>query len=186
MRTASTIAISPVRLAGSSSWSTNAAACGAETSFELDLNTGPELHEWRTDPAFSPSHWFVLDVAIGRARGRALTGEPPADAFPEQDDERILKALLDSLEWHADQLGEAADPGDAVLNSCRAWRWVEEHVWSSKGEAGRWAVRRPGTADAVRRALECRDGHGSAPGSSEARSFVRGVARCVAAVQNAT
>src|SRR4051794_37591888 len=29
-----------------------------EVSFELDLNTGPGLHEWRVDPAASPTHWF--------------------------------------------------------------------------------------------------------------------------------
>ena len=123
-----------------------------DVSFELDLNTGPGLQRWRTDAADSPSHWYVIDVSIGRAHGRALAG-PAADAvFPEQEDRRIREAIRESLDWHVRHAAtgddsESATPADLVLNACRGWRFLEERQWSSKGEAGRWAaapVRQPG------------------------------------------
>lgn len=173
--------------------------------FELDLNTGPGVHAWRTDPGGAPGHWYVLDVAIGRKRGIALSGPPPEAVFGEQDRGRIVAAVRESLAWHIDHADDAAvDPGDVVLNACRAWRWLEEDEWSAKGAAGRWAAARRRVRDAGRlvhdmeqqvdsRHLDERDaapagasgvvglalahraGDGPPPEVSDARSFAREV-----------
>jgi predicted nucleotidyltransferase len=152
-----------------------------DLSFELDLNTGPGLHEWRTDPAAAPAYWYVLDVAIARERAPALYGPAAADVFPEPDRARVLAALRDSLEWHLLNTGKSAEAADTVLNACRAWLYVDEGRWSSKTEAGRWAAGRAGMPDAVARAVERRDGAGAGPSVAEAREFARGVASLLGA-----
>jgi hypothetical protein len=150
-----------------------------DVSFELDLNTGPGLQRWRTDAADSPSHWYVIDVSIGRAHGRALAG-PPADAvFPEQEDRRIREAIRESLDWHVRHAAtgddsESATPADLVLNACRGWRFLEERQWSSKGEAGRWAAGRSGSP-APGQAIDFREGRGPPPHLAVAREFAEQV-----------
>jgi predicted nucleotidyltransferase len=148
-----------------------------DVSFELDLNTGPGLHEWRTDPATAPAHWFVLDVAIARDRAPALAGPPAAEVFPEQDRGRILHALRESLHWHLDHA--EAEPADKVLNACRAWHFTAEGTWASKTDAGRWATAQMDDPTVVKQALDHREGLGTGPvqeTASEFAGFVRGLA----------
>ncbi len=152
--------------------------CG-DVSFELDLNTGPGLHKWRSDPAGAPSHWYVIDVAIGRARGRALAGPPADSVFPAQDDRRIREAIRESLVWHirhaaAEADPESAAPADIVLNACRTWRFLEEGNWSSKGAAGCWAAARSGSP-VPGQALAFREGRGSPPELTLACEFAERV-----------
>jgi hypothetical protein len=53
-------------------------------AFHLYPNTGPRMaHHAAYDPSDNPRFWFVLDVAIGRAAGRALAGPPAAEVLPE-------------------------------------------------------------------------------------------------------
>jgi predicted nucleotidyltransferase len=52
-------------------------------AFQLNLSTGPRMAQHvACDPREDPRFWFVLDVAIGREAGRALTGPPAAEVFP--------------------------------------------------------------------------------------------------------
>ena len=100
-----------------------------DVAFELDLNTGPGLQEWRDDAREAPAHWFVLDVAIGRAHGRAVTGPPPAELFPDLPRAQIVHAIRASLDWHIEHGAGEGDAGtdavDTVLNACRAWLFLE-------------------------------------------------------------
>jgi hypothetical protein len=41
------------------------------------------------------------------------------------------------VRWHREHVGAT---GDAVLNACRALRYVQEGRWSAKQAAGRWAL----------------------------------------------
>ena len=150
-----------------------------DVSCELDLNTGAGGREWRTSSA--EAHWYVLDVAIGRERGVALSGPPPPSVFPDQPRERILAAVRASLDWHSDHAEDpVVDPGDVVLNACRAWRWLEEGEWCPKGAAGRWAVAR-GAGEVVTTALAHHAGEKSPPAPSDARIFARAVRERAAA-----
>lgn len=155
-----------------------------DVSFELDLNTGPGLQEWRGDPSGSPSHWFVLDVAIGREHGQALVGPPAATVFPKQEEARILEAIRESLDWHSGHAGETgnagATPTDTVLNACRAWRFIENGEWAAKSRAGWWAAARSEHPDAVLLALARRGGRGPGPEIAPAREFASEVRRRVA------
>jgi streptomycin 3"-adenylyltransferase len=69
----------------------------------------------------------------------------------------------------------AREGDNAVLNACRALRFAREGQWSSKPEAGAWAIGRVGDAAPVVAALAARDG-GPAPEAGAVRSFVAAVA----------
>ena len=45
-----------------------------------------------------------------------------------------------------------------MLNACRGWRFTEEGVWSSKDDAGAWALARAGDPATVAAALAVRHG----------------------------
>ncbi len=66
--------------------------------FSLNFNTGSDLAADRLtrDPAAEASHWFLLDIALGRALGCALLGPPPAQLFAPIPRRWCLEALLDS------------------------------------------------------------------------------------------
>jgi hypothetical protein len=127
--------------------------------WELNLNTGPEVGvEASFDPSAEPGHWFVLDVAMARRHARPLFGPPPHVVFGEIPQDRVLRALLGSAEWH---LRNDPQGVQNVLNACRAWRWVEQASWSPKPEAARWARDRTDDAALVDAAVAVRDADGA-------------------------
>jgi hypothetical protein len=122
---------------------------------EMNLNDGPRMpRRLSVGPGGEAGHWFVLDAAIGRERGRALAGPPPREAFPRQPRSAVLAAIAASLDWHARHEPEGPN---ALLNALRGWRYATEGVWGSKEEAARWSLaRRPGWAREVEAALAAR------------------------------
>jgi hypothetical protein len=124
--------------------------------FEINLDVGPRMpYHLSLDPADEPAHWFVLDLAILRQAGRALAGPPARDLVGPIPRRRLLEALGASLAWHG-----AHEPAlqQSVLNACRGWRFTEEGVWSSKDDAGAWALARAGDPATVAAALAVRHG----------------------------
>jgi hypothetical protein len=129
---------------------------GPAPAFELNLNTGPAIADHlTTDPADEPSHWFVLDLAAAADVALALHGPAPTELFGPVARPVVLDALRASWAWHAAH--DAAAP-NRVLNDCRAWRFVAEDRWSTKAEAGAWAIAAGGDADLIRHALALREG----------------------------
>ncbi|RGP78333.1 streptomycin 3 -adenylyltransferase [Fusarium longipes] len=122
--------------------------------FELNLNTGRHQSDRvGLDPAQEASHWFLLDIAMGRRRGRCLHGLPVEEAFGKIPYSWILDAMADSLEWHRmNELNSA----NSVLNACRSWHYLASGVFSSKADGGRWAMQQKGCPDVVETALEAR------------------------------
>lgn len=147
-------------------------AANAETTdpdFELNLNTGaamPFRKDLEPDP--TEAHWFAVDRAILRARGLALVGPPATDVFAPIPREQLLGVTAQSLRWH--ELG-AARTDDAILNACRALRFARENEWSSKREAGRWALGLVVDTSLVSDALAARCG-GDLPDLDRALTFV--------------
>ncbi|CAL00261.1 hypothetical protein CBS115989_5764 [Aspergillus niger] len=129
--------------------------------FELNLNTGPHQPDHISlDPANESSHWFLLDIAIGRELGRTLRGPDPTlhgpdptDAFGAIPRRWILEAIADSLDWH--QANEV-NSVNSVLNACRGWRFIVTGEFSSKLDGARWAIQQQGCPDIVRRAIAAR------------------------------
>ena len=123
---------------------TRAAAAEAAwpPGFEVNIDAGPQMPvHVGFDPDAEPAHWFAIDLAVLREHGVAIYGPPPAEIFGEPERAAILRALGESLAWHSAH--ERASPG-AVLNACRAWRYAEEGVWSSKADAATWLRARSG------------------------------------------
>lgn len=123
--------------------------------FELNLNTGAGM-EFRAEyePGPGEQHWFPLDRSLLGQSGVHLLGPPAADVFTSLPRGVLLSLVLAAVRWHS---SGAARGDDAVLNACRSWRFGAEGVWSSKREAGKWALR----SDAppiVAEALELRTG----------------------------
>lgn len=126
--------------------------------FQLNLNTGSDLaRHVSTDPSTEPSHWFLLDLAIGRDLGRALYGPSPTDLLAEVPRTWQLSAILDSLSWH--DASEPATP-NRVLNACRSWRYAETEIWGSKRQGARWVATHYPDLTVVSAALSSRRNYG--------------------------
>jgi hypothetical protein len=119
-------------------------------AYELNLGTGagqPDVVE--LDPAAEAAHWFVIDRAIARSRGRSLLGPPAREVLAPVPRHELVAAVHGSLDWH--QAHETASP-DTVLNASRAWHWACTGRWASKARAAEWARDRladPGLVDAA-------------------------------------
>ena len=87
------------------------------------------------DPREDPRFWFVLDVAIGREAGRALTGPPAAEVFPELPAPLVSASLRHALAWFSSNDSRG---GQAALAAARAWAWAEEGRWLAKGPEAVW------------------------------------------------
>lgn len=122
--------------------------------FELNLNTGPRQSDHvGLDPAKEPSHWFLLDIAIGCKLGRCLYGPDKPEIFGAIPRCWILEAMADSLEWH--RLNEASS-ANSVLNACRSWRYIATGVFCSKADGATWAMQQPGCPAVVGQAVTAR------------------------------
>jgi hypothetical protein len=118
---------------------------------ELNLNTGEHMPFHATfEPGADSPHWFVLDRAILGQRGLALTGPPPAEAFPPPSEDEILEALATGLRWYRDRPQEPRD--DAALNAVRSRAYLETGRWASKAEAVELLLDEVGRAVESRRA----------------------------------
>ncbi|SQD96106.1 MULTISPECIES: aminoglycoside adenylyltransferase domain-containing protein [unclassified Parafrankia] len=127
--------------------------------FQLNLNTGSDIaRHVSTDPSTESSHWFLLDLAIGRDLGRALYGPSPADLLTGIPRTWQLSAILDSLSWH--DASEPATP-NRVLNACRSWRYAETEIWGSKRQGARWVTAHHPDLTVVSEALSSRRNYGA-------------------------
>jgi hypothetical protein len=128
-----------------------------EAGFVLNLNTGPRIR-FRVDEQPSGAverHWFPIDRAIVRTAGVALVGPPPQELFAPIPRALLLPVVREALEWHRIP-GNSCDD-DTVLNACRSLRWLREDVWSSKSDAGAWALEHVDDRQLVAAALLSRD-----------------------------
>jgi hypothetical protein len=124
--------------------------------FELNFNTGAgEIDHLTLDPAQEASHWFLLDIAQGRALGRSLLGPAPAQVFAPIPQPWALEAIADSLAWHRAHEGASAN---SILNACRGWRYAVTGQWGSKRAGAAWARQQPGCPPIVAQAEQLRQG----------------------------
>jgi hypothetical protein len=122
-----------------------------DAGFELNLNTGREI-AFRADYEPNPAEafWFPIDRSILAQHGIALMGPPARDVFARIPNQDLVPVLVESLRWHGHGMGRG---DDAVLNACRSLRFAVEGVWSSKPEAGQWALDKVEDPELVRDAL---------------------------------
>lgn len=131
----------------------------AAPAFDLNLNTGSHRAQHvGLDAALEEPHWFVLDIALGRERGRALWGPPPAAMFGEVPRPVILDALVQSQRWHA---RHDADAPNRVLNAARTWRFLDTGEWGSKPGGVAWAAQQGRRFPVIAQAWSVRHGPGA-------------------------
>ncbi|KAF5026418.1 hypothetical protein F66182_1483 [Fusarium sp. NRRL 66182] len=123
--------------------------------FELNLNTGPHQHDHISlDPANESSHWFLLDIAMGRKLGCCIYGLGTTDAFGAIPNRWILDAMADSLAWHQEN---ELNSTNSVFNACRSWRYIATGDFSSKLDGARWAMQQQDCPAIVKHAVEARN-----------------------------
>jgi Domain of unknown function (DUF4111) len=148
-------------------------ADGAAPAYAINLNTGAGIaHHVSLDPAADPPHWFVLDVAIARDHARVLCGAPPRQVFPAMSPDRVRRALAEALAWYRDEGGADAA---TVLAACRALRWQRDAIWTSKGEAARWALTHVADPAVVADSVRAREAGAGTVDAAAARRFVDAV-----------
>jgi len=80
---------------------------------------------------------LAAHVTLTRARGIALVGKPPTEAFPEVPPANYLASITADSEAALTQ--PLQNPVATVLNLCRVAWYLRAQVLSSKEEAGVWA-----------------------------------------------
>ena len=128
----------------------------------------------------------LLDVEMARQRGVALVGPAPGEAFAPVPTLWALEACAEELrKWAGRRRYE--DPSSGVLNACRAWRYAEEGILSSKAGGGAWARPRSANPALIDAALAVRRGEADvAMPDNDVNAFVRGALQRVEAAIGAT
>jgi predicted nucleotidyltransferase len=115
---------------------------------------------------------LVMHFAVLLEHGVTLVGPPAAQIFPAVPRETLLGAFAGELCWAV----EHASPAYQVLNACRAWRFLEEGVLSSKLAGGEWARQRVRDRATIAAAIRNRRAESDVhPDPMRARSFVESV-----------
>jgi hypothetical protein len=129
---------------------------GDPPSYQLNLNGGRlREHKIQFGPGEEADHWFVIDLAIGRACAVPFLGPALADVAAPIPRPRLLAALRSSLAWHDEN--DTGSP-NRVLNAARTIRFLETGAWTNKLDAGRWLARtQPGLSPALEAAERARD-----------------------------
>ena len=101
-------------------------------------------------PGRRPAHWFLLDLPSSATRPHP---DRPSAPRPGRPDPPLLAAGggARSLAWHDAHEGALEQ---TVLNASRGWRFAEG-VWSSKDDAGAWALARTDDPATVETAWPC-------------------------------
>jgi streptomycin 3"-adenylyltransferase len=97
---------------------------------------------------------LVMHFAVLHEHGRALLGPAPATVFPAIPREMLLAAFRGELQWAT----KNGSPSYQVLNACRAWRFADEGVLSSKTAGAEWARGRVDDPSPIDAALRHRRG----------------------------
>jgi hypothetical protein len=124
----------------------------AQPGYVLELQTGPGVPlRIGLDPADADGCCrHVVNRAVLARHGMTLIGPAAATLIADVPRELVLPALVDSVRRNTSDPSGAAD---AVLDACRALRYATEGRWSSKPDAGRWALDRLPDAELIGRAL---------------------------------
>ena len=121
--------------------------------------TGPT---WRTElTGAEKSADLLVDLFVLRHYGRTVFGPGPRQIIGSIDKGALRSVLADVVTWHRTRIHDPFhDPTGAfaVLNACRAWRFLAEGVMGSKTAGGQWVIARRGGMPVIEAALALRCG----------------------------
>ncbi len=115
---------------------------------------------------------LVLHYAVLRQRGWTAMEAPATDVVGEIDRATIVAHLAAELRWAAGKASESY----AVLNACRALRFVSDGSLCSKTDGGRWALSAQIEPGLVEAAIAARRGGPARPVSAAGRAWVLSIA----------
>jgi len=96
---------------------------------------------------------LVAELSMARAFGRTLVGDEARSVVGAVPDKWVV-GYGDEIIARWQKLTDDAEHAELmVLTTCRIWRFATEGVYSSKPEAGRWALARDPSLAAVQAAL---------------------------------
>lgn len=111
---------------------------------------------------------LVLHAEVCRRHGLAVHGPPASEVFAPVPPARLIRAIHEEVQWGLAH----GHLSYAVLNACRALRFVDDGVLCSKLDGGEWVLTRHPDESVVRQALvDQRDGV-VRPMTVEAQRFV--------------
>jgi streptomycin 3"-adenylyltransferase len=149
-----------------------AAEPGPPWPFRVHVTTDPSDRRIVRGPGHAGDPDLALHYLVVRNAGWSACGAPAADVIGEVRPDDVIRGLSAELRWAA-----AEAPGSyAILNACRALRYVEEGVICSKTDGGVWAIEQSIEPDLVRRALASRREGSKQPASDDARAWIVTVA----------
>ncbi len=105
--------------------------------------TGPT---WRTElTGRETDAENQIDLYVHRVHGRSVYGLAPHQVIGSINKRALRLLLVSVVTWHRTQIHDPFhDPtgASAVLNACRAWRFLADGVMASKKAGGDWVVPR--------------------------------------------
>ena len=127
----------------------------AEFSFVTGKN-------WRTELAGRETNeGLLIDLFVFRNHGWSEYGTSPGDLIGIVEDDALHPLLASVVNWHRGRIHDLLhDPtGEfAVLNTCRAWRFLVTGIMGSKSAGGEWALARRNDLTVIDAALALRRG----------------------------
>ena len=122
---------------------------------------------WRSELTGSDANPdLLIDLHVIRNHGRSLFGPDPGDFIGSIGNAELRPLLVNVVQWHRDKIHDPFhDPmGEfAVLNACRAWRFLDTKIMGSKIEGGKWALARKADLTVISEALAIRQGSRTGP-----------------------
>ena len=119
---------------------------------------------WRTELSGAEKCADLLvDLFVLRHHGRSVFGPNPEQIIGSIDKSALRSLVADVVTWHRTRIHDPFhDPTGAfaVLNACRAWRFLSEGIMGSKTAGGEWAMARRERMPVIEGALALRFGEG--------------------------
>lgn len=145
--------------------------------FRLHVTTSPDDPKVISGVGHLGDDDLILHYLVTRTHGWCAYGAPVSDIFGAVERRALVDQLERELRW---AVSAGVPESYAVLNACRALRFVEEGEVCSKTSGGEWALSRGIEPALVRAALESRTRSLKAPPAADAQAWVIAVADKIA------
>jgi hypothetical protein len=142
----------------------------APPPFELHIATAADRVVAGSGQGGDPD--LMMHYAVLHERGATMAGPPASEIFPGVSGATLVQEFAGELRWAL----KHASPAYQVLNACRAWRFLDEGVLTSKLAGAAWARERVEDPALIDSAIEHRRAESDAqPPARDARVFVESV-----------
>ena len=122
---------------------------------------------WRTElTGREANEDLLIDLFVLRNHGWSEYGPGPDELIGSINKDTIRTLCANVVQWHREKIHDPFhDPSGefAVLNTCRAWRFIATGIMGSKNAGGEWALSQRSDLAVIDTALALRRAGQSAP-----------------------